>query len=178
MSHAVQAPAAGDRSLPAGAILQVESLRKHFPVRRGFLKRVGGEVRAVDGVSFSVAAGRTLGLVGESGCGRTTTGRMILRALEPTEGRIWFRRSDGRVVDMAALKGRDLKDARRDMRMIFQDPYSSLIPRMPVMDLIAEPLRAQGWERADCERRVAELMERVGLDPRMIRRYPHAFSGG
>jgi len=159
-------------------ILRVEGLKKHFPVRRGLLKRVTGYVKAVDDVSFSVQAGRTLGLVGESGCGKTTTGRMILRALEPTAGRIWFRRTDGQVVDMTVLRGRQVKEARRDMQMIFQDPYSSLNPRMPVMDLIAEPLRAQGWSRADCETRVAELMERVGLDPRMIRRYPHAFSGG
>ena len=164
--------------LAADTILRVEGLKKHFPVRRGLLQRVVGSVKAVDDVSFSVQQGRTLGLVGESGCGKTTTGRMILRALDPTAGQVWFRQSDGQVVDMAALRGAEIKQARRDMQMIFQDPYSSLNPRMPVMDLIAEPLRARGWTRPDCESRVAELMDLVGLDARMIRRYPHAFSGG
>ena len=164
--------------LAADAILRVEGLKKHFPVRRGLLKRVTGMVKAVDDVSFSVDTGHTLGLVGESGCGKTTTGRMILRALDPTAGRILFRRSDGQVVDMATLGRQGINEARRDIQMIFQDPYSSLNPRMPVLDLIAEPLKAQGWSREDRERRVVELMERVGLDPRYIRRYPHAFSGG
>ena len=164
--------------LGADRILQADGLKKYFPVRRGLLKRVTGMVKAVDDVSFSVATGPTLGLVGESGCGKTTTGRMILRALDPTAGRILFRRRDGEVVDMAQLRGQAINEARRDIQMIFQDPYSSLNPRMPVLDLIAEPLKAQGWTRDQRERRVAELMERVGLDPRFIRRYPHAFSGG
>ena len=164
--------------LAENAILQVDGLKKYFPVRRGLLRRMTGHVKAVEDVSFSIEPGRTLGLVGESGCGKTTTGRMILRALDPTEGRILFRRSSGQVVDMAALTQRQLDDVRRDIQMIFQDPYSSLNPRMPVLDLIAEPLRAHGWGRRDCEQRVAELMQRVGLDPRFIRRYPHAFSGG
>ena len=132
--------------------------------------RIYGSLTAGDDVSFSVEKGRTLGLVGESGCGKTTTGRMILRALDPTAGRIWFRRGDGEVVDMAALSSRQLKEVRCDMQMIFQDPYASLNPRMTVMDLISEPLRAHGWSRQDCEGRVAELMARVGLDARMIRR--------
>ena len=164
--------------IAGNAILQVDGLKKHFPVRRGLLQRQTGWVKAVDGVSFSLEAGRILGLVGESGCGKTTTGRMILRALDPTEGRILFRRESGRVVDMAALSHRQIKEVRREIQMIFQDPYSSLNPRMPVLDLIAEPLKAYGWGARDCEQRVAELMERVGLDPRYIRRYPHAFSGG
>ncbi len=164
--------------LAADTILRVEGLKKHFSVRRGLLQRVVGSVKAVDDVSFSVQQGRTLGLVGESGCGKTTTGRMILRALEPTAGNVWFRKADGQVVDMASLPGDQVKEARRDMQMIFQDPYSSLNPRMPVMDLISEPLRARRWGAADCESRVTELMQQVGLDPRMIRRYPHAFSGG
>ena len=164
--------------LAVDTILSVEGLKKTFPVRRGLLKRVVGHVRAVDDVSFAVEKGRTLGLVGESGCGKTTTGRMILRALDATAGHVWFRRADGQVVDMTALDRRSVREARRDMQMIFQDPYSSLNPRMTVMDIISEPLRAQGWRQGACEGRVAELMERVGLDPRMIRRYPHAFSGG
>ena len=164
--------------LAGDTILKIRSLTKHFPVRRGLLKRVTGTVKAVENVSFSVDAGHTLGLVGESGCGKTTTGRMILRALDPTAGEILFRRDDGQVVDMARRAGPEIKKTRRDMQMIFQDPYSSLNPRMPVMDLISEPLKAQGWAREDRERRVVELMELVGLEPGYIRRYPHAFSGG
>jgi peptide/nickel transport system ATP-binding protein len=164
--------------MAADTILRVNGLKKYFPVRRGLLKRVVGMVKAVDDVSFTVETGRTLGLVGESGCGKTTTGRMILRALDPTAGQILFRRGDGQVVDMATLGRQEIKQTRRDIQMIFQDPYSSLNPRMPVLDLIAEPLKAQSWSRQDREQRVAELMERVGLDPRYIRRYPHAFSGG
>ncbi len=160
------------------AILQVKDLRKHFPVRRGLLQRQTGWVKAVDGVSFTLQQGKILGLVGESGCGKTTTGRMILRALDPTSGQILFRQKSGQVVDMAQLSRHQIKETRCEAQMIFQDPYSSLNPRMPVLDLISEPLVAHGWSSRDCELRVAELMERVGLDPRYIRRYPHAFSGG
>jgi len=160
------------------AILQVRDLKKHFPVRRGLLQRQTGWVKAVDGVSFTLEQGKILGLVGESGCGKTTMGRMILRALDPTEGEILFRQQSGQVVDMAKLSRRQIKEVRREAQMIFQDPYSSLNPRMPVLDLISEPLVAHGWSSRDCELRVTELMVRVGLDPRYIRRYPHAFSGG
>ncbi len=159
-------------------LLEVRNLKKYFPIRRGLLQRQVGWVKAVDGVSFAVQKGKILGLVGESGCGKTTTGRMVLRALDPTEGEISLRRANGQVVDMARLDRRQIKEVRREVQMIFQDPYSSLNPRMPVLDLISEPLRAYGWSSAACEERVKELMERVGLDPRYIRRYPHAFSGG
>jgi oligopeptide/dipeptide ABC transporter ATP-binding protein len=164
--------------MDAKAILQVEDLKKYFPVRRGLLQRQTGWVKAVDGVSFTLQKGKILGLVGESGCGKTTTGRMVLRVLDPTAGSVLFRRNNGEVVDMAKLSRAAIKEVRREVQMIFQDPYSSLNPRMPVLDLIAEPLKAHGWNGAECEKRVAELMERVGLDPRYIRRYPHAFSGG
>ena len=159
-------------------ILEVTNLKKYFPIRRGILQRQIGWVKAVDGVSFSLPKGKIMGLVGESGCGKTTTGRMILRALDPTEGHILFRRSSGEIVDMTQLNRGQIREVRSEMQMIFQDPYSSLNPRMPVLDLISEPLRAHGWSSRQCEIRVSELMERVGLDPRYIRRYPHAFSGG
>ena len=164
--------------LAKNAMLEVRGLKKYFPVRRGLLQRQVGWVKAVDGVDFALEKGKIMGLVGESGCGKTTTGRMVLRALDPTEGEILFRKESGAIVDMAQLSNRDIKEVRSEMQMIFQDPYSSLNPRMPVLDLIAEPLVAHGWSSRDCEVRVTELMERVGLDPRYIRRYPHAFSGG
>ena len=164
--------------LPDGTILQVRGLKKHFPVHRGLLQRQVGWIKAVDGVNFALEQGKIKGLVGESGCGKTTTGRMILRALDPTQGEILFRRERGEVEDLAVLGRRRIKDLRREVQLIFQDPYSSLNPRMPVLDLISEPLVAHGWSARECEQRVTELMERVGLDPRYIRRYPHAFSGG
>ena len=119
------------------AILQVRDLKKHFPERRGLLQRQPGWVKAVDGVSFKLEQGKILGLVGESGCGKTTTGRMILRALDPTSGEILFRQQSGQHVDMAKLSRQQSKEVRREAQMIFQDPYSSLNPRMPVLDLIS-----------------------------------------
>jgi peptide/nickel transport system ATP-binding protein len=164
----------------AGApVLEVRGLRKLFPIRKGFLRRTVGYVRAVDGVDFSVGPGETLSLVGESGCGKTTTSRCILRALAPTAGEILFRRADGAVVDVARLEKRALRPLRREMQMVFQDPFSSLNPRRTLLDIVAEPLVASGvgsrQERID---RVAELLRLVGLRPEYMRRYPHAFSGG
>ncbi|MFA9478248.1 ABC transporter ATP-binding protein [Phycisphaerales bacterium AB-hyl4] len=164
--------------MPDDLILQVSNLRKAFPVRRGLLRREVGTIRAVDDVSFSIHRGTTFGLVGESGCGKTTTSRMIVRAIDPTAGGIYFRRPSGQVVDLATLSGRALKAVRGEIQLVFQDPYSSLNPRMPVSELIAEPLRAHGWKRRDRDRRVEELMQLVGLDPRFAQRFPHAFSGG
>ncbi len=160
---------------PAAPLLAVRDLRVHFPVRRGLLQRQVGTVRAVDGVSFDVPRGATLGLVGESGCGKSTTGRAILRLVEPTTGSV---RLDGE--ELTTLGPRDLRRARRQMQMIFQDPYASLNPRMTVLDIIAEPLRVHDLVRSrdDAAREVARLMETVGLSPAYMRRYPHEFSGG
>jgi len=159
-------------------LLEVRGLRKFFPVHRGLLRRLVGHVRAVDDVSFSLAPGETLALVGESGCGKTTTSRCILRALTPTAGEILFR-TDAGVHDLASLPKRALRPLRRQMQMVFQDPFSSLNPRRTLLDIVAEPLVANGVgshaERVD---RVAELLRLVGLRPEYMRRYPHAFSGG
>jgi peptide/nickel transport system ATP-binding protein len=160
-------------------LLEVRALRKHFPIQKGFLRRVVGHVRAVDDVSFHVMAGETLSLVGESGCGKTTTARCILRALTPTEGEIRFRAGDGTVLDVATLPKSRLRPLRRQMQMIFQDPFSSLNPRRTLLDIVAEPLVANGvGTRREQVDRVGELLRLVGLRPEYMRRYPHAFSGG
>jgi len=160
-------------------LLEVKDLRKFFPIQKGFLKRMVGEVRAVDGVNFHVEKGETLSLVGESGCGKTTTARCILRALTPTAGQILFRTDEGTAVDVARLPAGGLRPLRRQMQMIFQDPFSSLNPRRTLFDIVAEPLVANRigtrQQRVD---RVAELLRLVGLRPEYMRRYPHAFSGG
>jgi peptide/nickel transport system ATP-binding protein len=160
-------------------LLEVRGLKKYFPVRKGFGRRVVGNVRAVDDVSFHIDEGETLGLVGESGCGKTTTARCIVRAVQPTAGRVLFRSKDGAVVDVATLGRRDLRSLRREMQMVFQDPFSSLNPRMTLLDIVGEPLLVHGMtSRREREDRVAELLRLVGLRPEFMRRYPHAFSGG
>ena len=159
-------------------LLQIDSLKKHFPVTQGFLNRVVGHIRAVDGVTFDVNPGECLGLVGESGSGKTTVGRCILRALNPTSGSVSLCVNDD-TIDVAKASPEALKQLRRHMQMIFQDPYSSLNPRMTVLDIIGEPLLVNGvGNRQEREDRVRELLVQVGLKPQHLQRYPHAFSGG
>jgi peptide/nickel transport system ATP-binding protein len=159
-------------------LLDVRGLKMHFPITKGMLSRVVGQVKAVDGVDFTLHEGECLGLVGESGSGKTTVGRCILRGLTPTDGAITFR-ADGRTIDLAAASLGDLAALRRHMQLIFQDPYSSLNPRMTVFDIVGEPLLCHGMKsRREREGQVVELLRRVGMKPDHLLRYPHAFSGG
>jgi len=163
----------------SNVLLEVRRLKMHFPIKKGFLRRQVGVVRAVDDVNFFVRKGETLGLVGESGCGKTTTGRCILRAYTPTAGEILYRRSDGAIVDLATLDDAGMKPMWREIRMIFQDPYSSLNPRMTLLDIVGDPLKLNtSMAGKELEERVAYLLKRVGLRPEYMHRYPHAFSGG
>ncbi len=161
-------------------LLRVNRLKKYFPVRRGVFRRIVGWVKAVDEVDFFIRVGETLGLVGESGCGKTTCARTILRLIEPTSGEIWFRSKQlGREVDVVHADKKTMKLLRREMQIIFQDPYSSLNPRMTVGDIIGEPLVVHRVAKGrELRERVAELLEAVGLKPEHMRRYPHEFSGG
>ncbi len=160
-------------------LLKVQDLKMHFPIKRGFFSRTVGYVKAVDGVSFYVNEGETLGLVGESGCGKTTTGRVIMRAYEATGGEILFQDQEMGEVDVAKLEKQQLTDLRRNMQMVFQDPYSSLNPRMTLLQNVGEPLYVNGLARGkELEERVAELLTVSGLRPEYMNRYPHAFSGG
>ena len=160
---------------PAKPLLRVQQLVKHFPIRGGILSRVVDKVHAVDGVSFELQAGETLGVVGESGCGKSTTGRCILRLIEPTSGQVWFEDRDVTTMDKAALRA-----ACRDMQIIFQDPFASLNPRMTVASIIGEALSIHKLAQTpqDYEDRIVSLLETVGLNADHMRRFPHEFSGG
>ncbi|KKI90150.1 peptide ABC transporter ATP-binding protein [Bacillus sp. SA1-12] len=160
-------------------ILDVQSMKKYFPIKKGFLKKTVGHVKAVDDVSFYINEGETFGLVGESGCGKSTLGKSLLRAIEPSSGSVTFRNRHDEVVEVMDLNGNGLRDIRRDMQMVFQDPYSSLNPRMTVLNIIGEPLICNKIAKGeDLKNKVKDLMEVVGLNSRHLERYPHAFSGG
>jgi peptide/nickel transport system ATP-binding protein len=160
-------------------LLEVKNLKKYFPIRKGFFKTLAGYVKAVDGVNFYIHEGETMGLVGESGCGKTTTGRVIVRAYEATGGEVWFKDKNLGRINIPDLDKKQMKSIRQDMQMIFQDPYSSLNPRMTLLQIVGEPLLVNGVARgSDLKDRVAELLRVVGLRPEYMIRYPHAFSGG
>ena len=155
-------------------LIKVSNLKKHFPIRRGVFRRQVGAVQAVDGISFNIYKGETLGLVGEGGCGKSTAGRTILQLLTPTDGKVYFGDED-----LTSLNRSDLRRKRRHMQMIFQDPYASLNPRMQVGSIIGEPLQIHGLGNAASRKeRVQELLSLVGLNPYFVKRYPHEFSGG
>ena len=156
-----------------GPLLEVTNLVKHFPIRSGLLQRVTAHVHAVCGVSFEVQAGETLGLVGESGCGKSTTARSVLRLLQPTSGSVRFRGAE-----VTTMHGAELRRMRRKLQIVFQDPYASLNPRMTVHAIIADPMKVHGTYKDGGRERIAELMELVGLKPEHVNRYPHEFSGG
>jgi peptide/nickel transport system ATP-binding protein/oligopeptide transport system ATP-binding protein len=175
MKETVAAPSGSAASTNGahGGLLRVENLVKFFPVRSGILQRVSAWVQAVNDVSFSIKEGETFGLVGESGCGKTTVGRSILRLIEPTSGKVYFRDED---VTTAGTK--QLKTLRKDMQIIFQDPFSSLDPRMPIGESIAEGLSVHGMKGKEADETVRRVLSEVGMHPEHARRYPHEFSGG
>ena len=155
-------------------LIEVNDLKKHFPIRKGILRRPAGAVRAVDGVSFAIEEGETLGLVGESGCGKTTVGRTVLRLIEPTSGEIRVRGQE-----ISGLSKTEMRPLRRQMQIVFQDPFSSLNPRIRAGDIVGEPLKVHGvGDKAERAERVAKLFQRVGLRPQQMTNYPHQFSGG
>lgn len=163
----------------SATLLDVRGLVKYFPIKRGFFRRTVGTVKAVDDISFDIREGETLSLVGESGCGKSTTARSIIRAYEPTAGEILFKTEDGESIDLAKLSLIEMRPIRRQLQMIFQDPFSSLNPRMNIYEIISEPLLVHGiGTNSEREDRVAELLRVVRLRPEYMRRYPHAFSGG
>jgi peptide/nickel transport system ATP-binding protein/oligopeptide transport system ATP-binding protein len=177
LSQAVDAPiysAIHDRAAKGETILEIEDLVKHFPIKSGLLRKTVGHVHAVDGVSLSLKAGETLGIVGESGCGKTTLGRTIIRLTDPTAGSIRFKG-----VDISAYSRSQMREIRREMQIVFQDPYASLNPRMTVREIVAEPLRVHGlYKERGGKKRISELLETVGLAPEHGNRFPHEFSGG
>ncbi|MBR3873529.1 MAG: ATP-binding cassette domain-containing protein [Clostridia bacterium] len=160
-------------------ILRVSGLKKYFPIKKGFFNKTVGYVKAVNDIEFEINAGETVGLVGESGCGKSTTGNCIVRLLDPTEGSILYTAENGTTIDLATASREEIRPYRREIQMVFQDPYSSLNPRMSVRDLIAEPLVINKMiDKNDISDRVAQMMLRVGLRPEYMTRYAHAFSGG
>ena len=160
-------------------ILRVSGLKKYFPIKKGFFNKTIGYVKAVNDIEFEINAGETVGLVGDSGCGKSTTGNCIVRLLDPTEGSILYTAENGVTIDLATASREEIRPYRREIQMVFQDPYSSLNPRMSVRDLIAEPLVINKMiDKNDISDRVAQMMLRVGLRPEYMTRYAHAFSGG
>ena len=168
-----------ENKIDEAPILEVTNLKKHFPIQKGFFRKIVGNVRAVDGVDFTINKGETVSLVGESGCGKTTTARCIMRALDPTSGEIKFKTKNNEIIDLSKLTKDEVRPYRDDIQMIFQDPFSSLNPRMTLFDIVGEPLLVNGMkEKKEREERVSKIMHQVGLRPEYMQRFPHAFSGG
>ncbi|PTM59053.1 ABC transporter ATP-binding protein [Desmospora activa] len=162
-----------DEAATSQALLEVKGLKKHFPFKQGIFSRNAGVVRAVDGVDFTIQPGETFGIVGESGCGKSTTGQLILKLMEPTAGEIRFQGQN-----LTNVTGKQIRQVRRDMQMVFQDPYASLNPRLTVRNIVAESLKVHGLAKSDLDDQVEELLNVVGLGSHHLLRYPHEFSGG